>query len=294
MSYLLVLTSIAMLVLYVDHIGRSLRVSSLIELVGTDTRRLLDEQFPDLLDDDKADGTESIAAPKSGVLVSIDRHRLVELAAAADCVVHVVPAIGTFVPSGSPLLRIEGDIGRFDRDAAIAALRVGVGANPRRGRRLRVQDARRHGRASVVRFTVPRSDHRGAGTRSSARRSASTGATPVPRRSLPRRRVAQLRLTVPVMDWDAYVHLAFDEIRIAGSRSPQVTRRLMAAFDDLLEIAPPERRPAIEEQSKLLRAGLRADTDDGADRTFAMIPDIQGIGVAAGNGDFTVTSRTPR
>ena len=121
-SYLLVLTSIAMLVLYVDHIGRSLRVSSLIELVGTDTRRLLDEQFPDLLDDDKADDTETIAAPKSGVLVSIDRHRLVELAAAADCVVHVVPAIGTFVPSGSQLLRIEGDIGRFDRDAAIAAL----------------------------------------------------------------------------------------------------------------------------------------------------------------------------
>ena len=104
----------------------------------------------------------------------------------------------------------------------------------------------------------------------------------------------QLRLTVPVMDWDAYVHLAFDEIRIAGSRSPQVTRRLMAAFDDLLEIAPSERRPAIEEQLKLLCAGLRADTEDGTDRAFAMIPDVQGIGVAAGNGDSTVTSRTPR
>src|SRR6188768_3677855 len=44
-----VLVSIAMLVLYVDHIGRSLRVSSLIELVGDDTRRLLDEQFPETL-----------------------------------------------------------------------------------------------------------------------------------------------------------------------------------------------------------------------------------------------------
>jgi uncharacterized membrane protein len=43
-AYLLVLTSIAMLVLYVHHIGRSLRVSALIELVGNDTRRLLDEQ----------------------------------------------------------------------------------------------------------------------------------------------------------------------------------------------------------------------------------------------------------
>ena len=33
-SYVLVITSIAMLVIYVNHIGRSLRVSALIELVG--------------------------------------------------------------------------------------------------------------------------------------------------------------------------------------------------------------------------------------------------------------------
>ena len=98
-GYLLVLTSIAMLVLYVHHIGRSLRVSALIELVGNDTRRLLDEQYPDFgpVPDDDA---SVIVAPNSGVLIAIDRERLVELAAAADCVLHVVPAIGTFVPSG--------------------------------------------------------------------------------------------------------------------------------------------------------------------------------------------------
>ena len=48
-AYVLVLTSIAMLVLYVHHIGRSLRVSALIELVGNDTRRLLDRHNPDQL-----------------------------------------------------------------------------------------------------------------------------------------------------------------------------------------------------------------------------------------------------
>src|SRR5918993_5678274 len=50
-AYVLVLVSIAMLVLYVDHIGRSLRVSSLIELVGDVTRRVLDERHPDELFD---------------------------------------------------------------------------------------------------------------------------------------------------------------------------------------------------------------------------------------------------
>ena len=50
------------------------------------------------------------------------------------------------------------------------------------------------------------------------------------RRALPdgrhRDATATLRLIVPVMDWDAYVHLAFDEIRLAGAGSPQVSRRL--------------------------------------------------------------------
>ncbi len=50
-AYVLVLTSIAMLVLYVHHIGRSLRVSALIELVGRDTRRQLDRWYPESISD---------------------------------------------------------------------------------------------------------------------------------------------------------------------------------------------------------------------------------------------------
>jgi uncharacterized membrane protein len=87
-GYLLVLTSIAMLVIYVHHIGQSLRVSALIELVGDDTRRLLDDKYPDLVVPDE-DDPEVVVAPSSGVLVSIDRGRLVKPAAATDCVVHV-------------------------------------------------------------------------------------------------------------------------------------------------------------------------------------------------------------
>ena len=34
------------------------------------------------------------------------------------------------------------------------------------------------------------------------------------------------------------MHLAFDEIRMAGARSPQVTRRLVAALEDLRSVAP--------------------------------------------------------
>ena len=90
-----------------------------------------------------------------------------------------------------------------------------------------------------------------------------------------------MRVTIPTMDWGAYVHLAFDEIRLAGAGSPQVARRMAAALDDLLVVAPADRRPPLEQQRELLRemigdAGLaRADLD------FARMPDGQGIGVAA-------------
>ena len=227
------------------------------------------------------------------MLVSIDRDRLVELAVAADCVVHVVPPIGAFVPSGSRLLRIEGDTDRLDRQAAVAALGSALertlDEDVAYGFRMLVDMAERA--LSDSPFLDPT-------TAVQALDRLHDGLRQLVRRQFPDGRFhdssGQLRLTVPVMDWDAYVHLAFDEIRIAGTRSPQVTRRLMAAFDDLLEIAPPERRPVIEEQSKLLRAALDEDTGDGEDRTFAMFPDVQGIGVAAGDGDSTLTPRTPR
>ena len=56
----------------------------------------------------------------------------------------------------------------------------------------------------------------------------------------------------PELDWDGYVHLAFDEIRLAGAGSPQIARRLRAALDDLLAVAPADRRPPLQRQLALL------------------------------------------
>jgi uncharacterized membrane protein len=66
-----------------------------------------------------------------------------------------------------------------------------------------------------------------------------------------------------VLDWDGYVRLAFDEIRIAGAHSPQIPRRLRAALDDLKRVAPPERQAALDRQLRLLDEAM---------------PDVQGIG----------------
>src|SRR5689334_16527460 len=84
-AYVMVIVCIALLVVYVDHIGKSLRVSSLIELVGTGTRRTLDRCYPDE-GPATADASDprTICAPRSGVLSHIDEPRLVAEAERAN------------------------------------------------------------------------------------------------------------------------------------------------------------------------------------------------------------------
>ena len=91
-----------------------------------------------------------------------------------------------------------------------------------------------------------------------------------------------VRLTVRSMSWDAYVHLAFDEIRMAGAGSPQVSRRLKAALVDLRSIAPPERIEILDRQLELLVAATEAAMDDERDVEMALREDREGIGAAAG------------
>lgn len=280
-GYVLVLTSIAMLVLYVDHIGRSLRVSSLIELVGNDTRSLLDAHYPDHLSSDEPD-PDVIVAANSGVLTSVDRDRLVELAIAGDCVLHVAPALGGFVPAGAPLMRVDGDTPTLDRAAAADALVWGLertlDEDVAYGFRMLVDMAERS--LSESPFLDPTTAVQAIDRLHDGLRQLATRVIPDGRHH---DRAGRLRLTIPVMDWDAYVHLAFDEIRLAGFESPQVSRRLVAALHDLLVVVPNERRPVLEEQLELLEEAVRQVPRDERDLDMALTPDAQGIGVAAGD-----------
>jgi uncharacterized membrane protein len=91
----------------------------------------------------------------------------------------------------------------------------------------------------------------------------------------------ELRLIERVLDWDGYVRLAFDEIRLAAGGYPQVTRRLEAALSDLKTIAPPGRQPALDRQLRLLARGVARHLEDDDDRDAALVPDTQGIGSGA-------------
>jgi uncharacterized membrane protein len=278
-AYVLVLTSIAMLVLYVHHIGRSLRVSALIELVGSDARELLERRYPRRIVDSPTP-PEVIVAPHSGVLVGADRGGLVKLAVAGNCVLHVMPALGEFVPAGAPLVTIEGPTETVDRQAVADALRSGLertlDEDLAYGFRMLVDMAIRS--LSESPFSDPTTavqciDRLHDGLRQLAVRDLNDG------RLVDNN--GALRATVPTMDWDAYVALAFDEIRLAGGSSPQVTRRLTAACHDLIAISPADRRRPLDAQRELLDEEVRNSGRARRDIEFALTPDRQGIGVAA-------------
>ena len=281
-AYLLVVVSIAVLVVYVHHIGRSLRVSALIELVGSDTRSLLDGVYPAESTGAQDDGTEEhIMSPRSGVLVHIDHDRLMEAACDADCSIELVPALGEFVAAGAPLLRVEGDRSRLpegiDRALQLALERT-LDQDVAYGFRMLVDIAER---------SLAESPYLDPTTAVQAIDRLHDNLRHLSRRHFPdgvhRDRDGRRRLTVPVMTWEAYVHLAFDEIRQAGAGSPQVARRLRAAIDDLTSYAPAERRAVLRDQLRLLDLAINEQVPEHEQPAY-LTADRQGIGVAAGAG----------
>jgi uncharacterized membrane protein len=88
----------------------------------------------------------------------------------------------------------------------------------------------------------------------------------------------EVRLVTPSMTWEDYVHLAFDEIRMAGARSPQVARRLRAALQDLLTIAPPDRQGVLREHLDLLQSCIDGTIDEEIDRNNSKRGDPSGLG----------------
>ena len=85
-----------------------------------------------------------------------------------------------------------------------------------------------------------------------------------------------VRLIVPVPGWDRVFDLAFTEIALDGAGSPQISRKLMATFDDLAAFVPPERNAVIDAQRAWLRNEVPQRSSLSPDRV--LIPDALGLG----------------
>jgi uncharacterized membrane protein len=282
-AFVLVVMSIATLVVYVHHIGKSLRVSALIELVGKETRGLLDRTYPDRGEPlDPGPGTiPTVRARHSGVITVIGYGELVDEARRAHCRLELVPALGEFVPAGAPLFRVHGSAADLDEARVHGALILKaertLDEDVAYGLRLLVDIAERSLADSP--FQDPTTAVQAIDRLHDILRQLAPRPFPDGRY---RDAGGELRLTVPTMSWEAYVHLAFDEIRLVGAGSPQISRRLNAALTDLRSVAPAERRQVLDEQLELLATATRASLDDRRDAEMALTADHVGIGTAGG------------
>src|SRR4051812_41816783 len=105
LSYVLMLASLVVLVLFVHHAGQGLRVAGLIDLVGDRSRELILREHGEV--PALTGGAAGIVAAEPGNLIRIDRPALVAVAREADCVLELVPVVGDFVVGGAPLFRVH-------------------------------------------------------------------------------------------------------------------------------------------------------------------------------------------
>ena len=230
-----------------------------------------------------------VAAREPGSVVRVDRAGLVAAARRAGCVLELLPVVGDFVPGGAPLFRVHPGPGRRPDDAGPAARLnaeeiarlVLVGSE-----RVHAEDAP-YGLRKLVdiaerSIAQPFNDPT---TTLQALHRLHDLLRQLAVRPLPngehRDEDGVVRLVERTLSWDGYVRLAFDEIRLAGVTSPQVTRRLCAALQDLKSVAAPDRHPPLDRQLRLLTAAVRRSYEDEEDIAAALTPDSEGIGSGA-------------
>ncbi len=224
-----------------------------------------------------ADTSEVVAHHgEPGIISAIDLHLMMTTAEKADVVVELLWPVGSFIAVDAPLFRIHGDAGRVDA----AALDRSVIFTDER---TITQDPAYAMRAIVdiaVRALSPAINDPTTAAESLDTLEAllhllsrhdlgdrcffSAGKAP--------------RVVWPAPDWEQLLDLALTEIRHYGIRAPQVTRRLRAVLDSLMQIAPPERHAAVRHQITMLEDGLAQAYANSTEREHAATPDHIGLG----------------
>jgi uncharacterized membrane protein len=276
-SLALIVASAFALFFFVHHAGQQLRVGVLVDLVGDELRGQLERRFPS--GPEPREDASVLLSRRAGNVIHCDRDALVAEARRAGCTLELVPMMGDFVARGAPLVRVQGNGARLDRERVRQLIAFDNERthrdDPAYGFRKLVDVAQRAlGTASNDATTAVQVVNRLHGClRQIADRPFPSGHV--------RDEDDELRLVERVLDWDGYVRLAFDEIRLAAGGFPQVTRRLEAALADLKTVAPADRQPALDRQLRLLARGVARALDDEDDRRAALVADAQGIGSGA-------------
>ncbi|MFC7891552.1 DUF2254 domain-containing protein [Streptomyces sp. NPDC057381] len=279
LTLVMVALSLLLFVMYVNGTLRLMRVSHVIARIAAESFRVA-ALMPAPAEGGRGPALGPVTAwvdhgGQAGVLRDVHIARLVRVARTHGVVLRLVPRIGDFLVPGTPVLAVHGGQAP-PRRVLRYALSVGV-------ERTFHQD---------LAFGLRQLSDIALRALSSAVNDPTTAVQALDRivqilASLSRRpldavahrdRRGAVRLVQPVPGWVELVDLGFTEVRSCGAGNAQVTRRMLAGLDDLLRLAPPERREPLRRHRELLRQAVGRNAPAPADRAFALLPDRQGIG----------------
>jgi uncharacterized membrane protein len=266
-AFLLVLASVGVFIHYIHHIAHSVRAVTIIRRVADETRRAIDEMFPNTGVDAPPVEVPRRARERpatvmfrgrAGHLAYVAEQSLLELAEAHDALIEVLPRVGDFVLSEAPVIR-HWPADRRELARAVEALviepeRTGH-QDPGFGFRQLVDIA---ARALSPGINDPSTAVQVLDELHELLRHLAGRAFPSPVRA---NAAGTPRLILPRPPWDDFVHLALEEVRQYGAGSSQVMNRLRALLDDCLAFVPPDRAPPLAEQRGLLQAAVTPRRD---------------------------------
>ena len=282
-AFAFVLVSVGVFILYIHHISHSVRAITIITRIGDETRHTIEGMFPDVArgaddEDEPASNPEArdaapaiVRSTDRGALARVNSSRLFELACKHDALVELIPMVGDFVPYDAPVLRYwpaERTEVACALDALVFESERAPDQDPMFGIRQLVDIAQR---ALSPGVNDPSTAVQVLDAIHDLLRMLSRREFPDPVR-VDQDGVPRLILHRP--SWDAFTHLALDEIREAGAGSSQVVRRLYALIDDCIAYAPVSRHAPLRVQRALLEAAAHEaapQATDGARRPARVV-----------------------
>lgn len=267
-------------VAYLHGVVRLMRVQYLLEAIAQESRKAVEENFPPV--SAYLDAQPPAPSPKpqrltypgtTGVLTAIDLYRLVQLSRQKGCWVELTVRTGEYLDHGTHVASVHG--GEMD-DQEMARLFLV------HGERTFVQDPNfgfRQLADVAVRALSPAVNDPTTAVQSIDRISDLLGL--VGTRPQPSGLLVDadnvVRVKTKWRDFDDLLTLSLTEIIRYGADAPQVVRRLLAMFDELEQMLPPERGVAFAGPRALLDAAVNAALPAPFAKV-ASVPDREGLG----------------
>ncbi len=285
-SFLMVLASVFVFVVFVHATVRSMRVTYVIEAVTRETIHSLAAIRAESGWQSASDEASLAGAPepviftgRGAVLDGIDVAGLVRLAASRDATIVLRVEVGTFIARGTHLADVYGRAQSATLPSAAEIARH-VDLEPVR---TLYQDAR-YGVRQLVDIAIR--------ALSPAINDPTTAVQVLDRLNDILRLAAEhedpaghhcdsggtLRLVHPVASWTRLADLAFTEIIRYGFDSPQISRKLMSIFTDLEQMLDGGRRAVVVFHLGVLERAVSRHAEDPATSERALLPDALGMG----------------